>query len=394
MADMQEPEMIVSSLSGKQPRVHMFTQSTQSKFSMPPTRYLLFVGSLIAIALPFVPWFSTTIPIGVGGGILLQTTYNPIVSYTSYIIRFLTHASHLSTIFEVVLTLSTSGIVLPGIIGSIWVHAQIRTMGQRTGVVIFSLWVLFLTGFGFYATAWMNANYNPVISFRGVFTDSQLTPTTGWYIFLLTIALLWLGLISVWIEIYRSRQVALLPTVHRQSSGNYLGATFITVGLVIWFIGYYGIYWVLPTNCPFTPLFGSAQCNNRLSAGTGFGRFMTDTATTLHIGYPDLSLSSLMYWGLGVIIVSVGFAFALSGWLRSSSTIELYGAVAWILLIVGLTWASYSGCRQLGAIYAGENWTAGLPVTLLGIALIGLGWIFRQRNNVTVSVPQIEASPQ
>lgn len=341
-------------------------QTVRSLRRMPVSRWLLFAGSLGALLIPFLPWFTAQQcpPYEFCGptGPYLTYTYNPLEFY----LRIITVRLHVQSFEPALLSAS----VVPGMLCSVWVHGRIQTWGQRIGIVAFTIWFLALIGLNSYATYWFFTAY-----FNRYPIAVSLAPTIGAYLLVLACLLLWFGLLLLWRELLRSHRTPLHSDIQQQTPWAYTGAVLTTAGLLVWFIGYYGIYWLLPPGC-FARLFGEAPCNNRFSAQIGFN--------SLFPHYTFQYAATFVYWTLAALVVFGGLALLVVLWLRPTTSVDLPWITTWGACLAMLTGGSFIGMLRLPANYAGDHWTNGPLVTLAGLALLAAGALLRWRSEATI----------
>ena len=333
---------------------------------VPLSRWLLIVGSFGALALAFLPWLTVTYVTYCFGqncqALQASAGINPFLRYIALQIRLRPSLWHLRPFTEAIV----ASIFAPGIVFCIWVRGHIRTWGQRVGVVIFSGWFLLLVAASIYV----------LVSTLSPRLVNQQTPVfsglnVGIFLAVPVFISLWFGLLLAWRELWRNRAMRVARTIQPLAAWEYVGAGLVTLGMGIWFIGYNGIYWLLPTDCPPTPLFGEAACNNRFSAETGFQTLFKQGT----VAFGDLigSAKLILYWSLSAAIMFGGLALIVSLWIRHSSRADLPWVSLWVGSLVLLWGLDAWGIGQLAAAIPGESWTNGAPITLIGIGIAAGG---------------------
>jgi hypothetical protein len=344
------------------------TQMPHFLRSIPPSRWLLFAGSLGALLLAFIPWLSETVcAINTPNGCAMYTSFDmrPFLEFLAQQLSLRPAIIHLLPFAPYLLITCMA----PGLLCSIWVRGPIRSTGQRIGVIFFSLWFLLLTAASIYTPYWaMNralaldaANHIP----------SAWGPTIGTFLVVPTLIALWIGLLLTWRDLLRRRDERDASAMQRLNVLEYIGAGLATGGMLVWFIAYYGLYWLLPPDCPPTPLFGEAACNERFGSGEGFDQLFPQPG-----GY---DVSWIFYGTLSTVIVFGGLALLVALWLRRTSGKELIGIGAWMFCLFLLTGLSIYGTTRIVPDAPGDVWTSGVWVTLVGVALIAAGVVMRWR---------------
>lgn len=334
--------------------------------SIPPSRWLLFAGSLGALLLAFVPWLS-------GSGCVIHHS-NGCALYSNFTVRpfatFIELQMRLHPTFMYFIAF-TPYLVLacmaPGVLCSIWVHGPIRSTGQRVGVVVFSVWFLLLTVASIAIPEWAIERSITL----GREADVTWGPDIGIFLVAPVLIALWIGLLLTWRDLLQRRGERDASAIQRLHTWEYVGAGLVTGGLVLWFVAYYGLYWLLPPDCPATPLFGEAACNERFGSGEGFDRLF------LSPGGHDVSW--IVYGTLSAVIVFGGLALLVALWLRRTSSKDLIGIGIWMMCLLLLTGLSIYGTTRIVPYSGDDVWTSGVWLTLFGIALIAGGLVMRWR---------------
>jgi hypothetical protein len=334
--------------------------------NLPSSRWMLFIGSFLIVPLAFIPWLRGIVQcqtISFGSSCQYIASVNPLSTYLDFLISSNAESARLVSFHAVILT----GCVAPGILCSIWVHGRIQTWGQRIGVLSLSIWLVFITLASINTTNWIYKNGGHDYIFI-----TQVVPVTGFYLQVFALGILWMGTILVWFELLSNKVIASGLTVQLLSPFEYLGAALVSIGGICWFTGYYGIYWLLPSDCPPTPLFGSAQCVNRLSGQRGYELIVQN----FPLPYQGI-LIDLSYWMLGAIVVFAGITLLIALWVRRSFTMDIPWIGGWIVCLGGMTAISYWGMRQLAVLFPEDQWTNGLSTTIFGMVCIAIGLFIR-----------------
>jgi hypothetical protein len=339
----------------------------------PRSRWLLFAGAFLALALPFLPWLTATMYLctfcPVNGGPVITFSLNPLESYLRFALFTHPSLSRLAPFQGAILTT----FVAPALLCSLWIRGRLQTWGQRIGIAVFTVWFLAFTIFCVYANYWFFSTLHQ--RFPGNF---NWLPSVGGFAFGIMWVLLALGLLLVWREMVRNWNMPMRSDIQRQSLLGYGGAALATAGFLVWFTGFYGLYWLLPPDCPPTPVFGQAACNERFSTGEGYDALFPRSSNQ-HTYEIISQFSQVTYWGLSALIIFGGLALLVAFWLRHSTPAARLWHSIWSVCLLVLNGLSLWGVARLAASVSGDVWTNGWLVTLLGLALIGAGLLTRWR---------------
>ncbi len=352
--------------------------------AIPRSRWLLFAGAVLALALPYIPWVTVTVmrpcmPFSCRGSLDLTASLNPIDYFLRYSLLYQPNVSYLArfggAIYEIVFTI----IVAPGLLCSVWVSGRLRTQGQRAGIIVFTTWFLAFTIFCLYATYWIFSMLRQRIP--GAITWA---PSLGALLFVGVWVMLWLGLLFAWREMLRSRNRPLQSDIQRQSPLAYAGSALATLGFLVWFIGFHGVYWLLPPDCPPTPLFSEAPCNERFSAFEGYYALLSSGPSAFPSTY---QVALITFWGLEVLSIFGGLALLVAFWLRRQTRTVTTGSGFWGGCLALLNGLSLWGTFRIAANVTGDVWTGGWLITLAGLTLIAAGCLIRWRATADPQTP-------
>lgn len=379
MTDGNDLEMRTTDLrTGQTQQLHFGQRIGRFAQDIPRSRWLLFAGSLLAVSLVFWPWFTVTwtcissisfgcpLPSFQFGINPLGATLNGILAEHASLVRFVP--------FRIVLLL---GACAPGLLCSMWVRGRLPTRSQWFGAIVFSFWLVLLAGWCLYAIFWVLSSDYARAHFPSTPHNSiTWQPAIGLLFLVMTLALLWIGLLLLWRELLHSQVVSQARSLQRQTPLAYLGAAMTTGGSIAWFIGFYGIYWLLPVGCPPTPIFASAPCNNRFSSNIGYAWLFQSGQSNFTFTQDLLNYS---YWLLGAVIVAGGVVLLVAFWLRQTENAQRPWILGWGACLALLTVASWWGTRYLFPIYPDEQWTNGPLIAFTGLLLIAAGVVLRWR---------------
>ena len=342
-------------------------------------RWLLIGGTLLVVVLAFIPWMTLHSSFSDISFALnppthqLALPWSPTEFVFGHVITNPFFIRHLRFLISLEPALYAA-LFVPGLIGCLWVRGHITTVGQRLGVGMLTCWGLVVTGNALYGLTigmHMTASEIQSLSFGMMNQTVTWTPVFGIFLALPAFLLFWSGMVLLWRDTLRTPLVVSkdTPIVEQQTWRGYLSAAFITLGAIGWFVGYFGIYWLLSLYCPPTRLFGSAPCNNRFSAQRGFEQLLNGTASGIN--------SESVYWMVSACCVAAGVVVLVAVWLRGQRTQEIVLLGLWSISVLVVTGVSTLGVHQLDTLYQDEQWTNGLLVTVFGLIALGIGVILR-----------------
>jgi hypothetical protein len=168
-----------------------------------------------------------------------------------------------------------------------------------------------------------------------------------------------------------------MPVAGPRTAWQWAAAITLTIGVVVWGVGFYLMPEAVTGNCPAI-IFSVTQFAHGACAGLDSDQVLQAAASSDH--NPVASLYIATGWRFE-ILVAAGCITALGGWAHQLSARTLMWLVAWPAVALGVALVALQGvgaaARQgfVLSISAGSDWrmACGMVVTFIGIGLVALG---------------------
>lgn len=281
------------------------------------------------------------------------------------------------------LGVDTIGIILHGVIPalgillSMLIWRKLDNHRARLAVLIFGGWTVFCTLFTLFSIERLLTRYQLLVPpfFNGEFgllAEQRAVPHiwTGFWLALVSLVVQWVALIFLVREMARTRVRATQPSTRQtpRSWPQIGGALALTVGVPLWGVSYFMLYWATTSGCSVFP-FVQKFCIGRLDAVDGVSGLsaLIDNHIDPNLYFNSASLLTILF----MLVTFGGLSVIVSAWLRAQSSMRTVWLLLWEALSALLTgYAAYGMLRAVANQTDGNHYTLAPGIYLACLAVV------------------------